>query len=262
MMNKTNKAQITRNQHYIPQLILRRFCHRPNYCYTLNCNGNISEENIKTLCCGEDLYEFSNSINVPLNIVENAFRTEESHMGDILNKIDESKSTTASIDLLSQNHDYISYFSWLLIIRNKKILPCITEVNKELGYVKNSSICDNDLNILSMLDASKRYEDFKKSSTILAIDDTINKNFITSNIPFTILYHSQNISVFAVVLTPNILNILTSYHGYSGREMKQCLIYKDESFIKYINKSISSQNYKYLIAKTKEDLIEYGDYIC
>ena len=149
-------GDITKRQHYIPQMLLRNFCFDNNMCWEYSLNTKTFEQkNIESLFCQNLLYEIKKddgSFYNPdgVNAAEKGFSQIEGEYAEFFRELFSELDNSDSIALNKVKRELICFWISFLIHRNpmiKKLLPIQAE---EYGFSIRDRL-NNDYNFLGLM---------------------------------------------------------------------------------------------------------------
>ena len=118
--------KVTKRQHFVPKMYLKRFIFDGKNCYTLNHKNEIHCQNIREICWEKDLYELRNVYGevVKRNLIEKEFFDKLIERGftpffdGFLGTVDEDQSAVEFLKR-EENRTCLILFMGSLLLRNK-----------------------------------------------------------------------------------------------------------------------------------------------
>lgn len=191
------QENITKKQHYVPQMYLRNFSSDKKRVYVYDSVKNeIRLSNIRDICEQNYIYEVRNDkgefvFPQTINLIEKTFSKVEAEdsafLGKLLEKIE--NNTDSRVILSKDEHDSLLGFSLLMVIRNpivKSVLPEALQISSNLKISTNEEITLAWLMIMTMIE--KGFSGIE-NSRITFLKTTLSTPFITSELP---VYFSGN----------------------------------------------------------------------
>jgi len=182
-------GNITRRQHYIPQMILRNFCFDNNTCWEYSLNTKTFEQKkIESLFYQNFLYEIKKddgSFYNPngVNSAEQGFCQIEGKYAEFFRELFSELDHNDSVFIDKENRELICFWIALIIHRNPMIKKLLPENAEQFGY----SIRDRlniDYNFLGLMTKSVEYhvgDLIKGQMTFLRAH--ISEGFVISDFP-------------------------------------------------------------------------------
>lgn len=186
-------SNISKKQHYVPEMVLKHFCTDKNKCWELNFNsGRIAKKSIREVCCTNQLYEIRDEIGEyyypkGVNAVEKGFCRIETFYDNHINKLISELDKKEVIVLDSIEREYIYLWVSILLNRNPIIKQALPVVASDFGVTIKGEISQS-YSFIEIMPASIKFfvEKFKKGRIKFLKTDK-NNPFVISDIPVVIL---------------------------------------------------------------------------
>lgn len=153
---KQSRKQFTKKQHYIPQMILKRFmntqvpiCKPIIYQYDKEKDIERQRTNVDDICCEKKLYEIRGEngdiSEEERNLIENSFSKLESKWNAIINKIEKKQ------DISKEERDMLALLLVLQLIRTPEVIKITKEWLNNACIKINKTLTQNEIDRYSKL---------------------------------------------------------------------------------------------------------------